>query len=369
MFSRNNSYYPALTARLFTLSLFLSIAATGQGLKPDYQLARELVTKFMSANQVPGAAVAVSINGKTIWAEGFGVADKEQNTPVDPARTRFRIASISKPLTATGLAILIQKGKIHPDSSIQHYLPWFPNKKYRPTVRQVSGHLGGIRHYRGNENFSSVHYASVRDGLKIFEQDSLINKPGTEYVYSSYGFNLISAVMESASGEPFLKWMQREVLDPLELKWTTADRLDSIISFRGRYYERSGRNSPMVDNSYKWAGGGYLSTATDLLRFGNSYLSNKLLHKETMDLLTAPQTLSNGKSTGYGMGWGSGTDNHGRNYFGHSGGAVGGTCHIAIYPKEKMVVTLLTNVSGAQLGNITADVADSVFHAQANNKN
>jgi len=86
-------------------------------------------------------------------------------------------------------------------------------------------------------------------------------------------------------------------------------------------------------------------------------------------MITASQHLSNGKSTGYGMGWGSGTDNHNRKYFGHSGGAVGGTCHMAVYPKEKMVVTLLTNVSGAQLGNITADIAEIIWQSQTGKKN
>ncbi len=177
-----------------------SMLAVGQ----DHPTARQLIQQFISANNVPGAAVAVSIGGKTVWAAGFGTSDKEQNIPVDPAKTRFRIASISKPLTATGLALLIQQGKIHPDSSIHHYLPSYPRKKYRITVRQVAGHLGGIRHYRGNENYSNIHYNSVRDGLRIFESDSLVNKPGSTYVYSSYGFNLISAVMEAASGQTFL---------------------------------------------------------------------------------------------------------------------------------------------------------------------
>jgi len=105
------------------------------------------------------------------------------------------------------------------------------------------------------------------------------------------------------------------------------------------------------------------------LRFGNSYLTGKILRQETMDLITTEQHLVDGKPTGYGMGWGSGTDNHGRRYIGHSGGAVGGTCHLAIFPKEKMVVTLLTNVSGAQLGNVTSDIADILWRAQASKKN
>ena len=323
--------------------------------------AREKVGRWMHDHRIPGAAIAASVNGRTIWSEGFGFADLEQHVPVHPERTRFRIASISKPLTSTGLARLIEQGKIHPDSSIAHYLPWFPKKKYRPTVRQVAGHTGGIRHYRGMENFSQTRYPDVRSGVKIFEDDSLLYKPGTAYVYSSYGYNLLSAVMESASGKPYLRFMDEEVLRPLGMSWTTADRLDSIIPFRGRYYERDGRPSPPVDNSYKWAGGGYLSTAADLIRFGNGYLQTSLLKDVTIGELTVSQKLMNGQETGYGMGWATGRDKAGRPTYGHSGGAVGGTSQLLIHPQAGVVLVILTNASGAPISQLSDDLFNSIL--------
>lgn len=323
--------------------------------------AKVRLSKFLTENHVPGAAVAVSVGGKVIWAEGFGFADVEQQVPVDPSRTLFRIASISKPLTATGMAILMEQGKIHPDSSVHHYLPRFPKKKFRPTVRQVAGHIGGIRHYRGNENFSNIPYKDVTSGLSIFQDDSLMHPPGSAYLYSSYGYNLLGAVVESASGTSFLTFIQRNVLDPLGMKSTTADRQDSLIRWRGRFYEHDGRPSPAVDNSYKWAGGGYLSTATDLITFGNSYLSGKILQPSTIRQLTATQYLRNGQSTGYGMGWSGGTDASGRRYFGHSGGAVGGTCILTIYPDENMVIVLLTNMSGVPLHHLPEELASDIL--------
>ncbi len=329
----------------------------------NIQVARQRIIDLMGAQRIPGLAVAVSIGGKTIWTEGFGFADVEQQVRVNPEQTRFRIASISKPLTATGLGILMEQERIHPDTSVAHYLPWFPAKKYRPTIRQVAGHLGGIRHYRGQENFSSTPYPDVRSGIRIFENDSLINKPGTTYVYSSYGFNLISAAMESAAGEPFVPFMQRHVLTPLGMNNTTIDRVDSLIPFRGRYYEHNGKHSPPVDNSYKWAGGGYLSTATDLIRFGNSYLTGKLLQPSTIRLLTTSQQLADGKASGYGIGWSDHTDRFGRKVFGHSGGAVGGTSNLIVHPDSGMVIVILTNVSGASLGPIAEAIMNDLMPA------
>ncbi len=230
-------------------------------------------------------------------------------------------------------------------------------KKYRPTIRQIAGHLGGIRHYRGNENESRERYRTVTEGLSIFSNDTLLCKPGTAYHYSSYGFNLLSAVMESAAGKNYLDLMQREVFSPLGMDRTVADHIDSVISGRGRYYLRNGKHAPFVDNSYKWAGGGYLSTAADLAAFGNGLLENRLVKPETLKTFIRTQALADGTPTGYGMGFRSENDPAGRPVFGHSGGAVGGTSNLAIYPEQKMVVVLLTNVSGADLGGLTDRVA------------
>lgn len=355
------------------LTAILQLAVFGQGntakpaiiSKASLTKAKTRVKDFLQDNRVPGAAVAVSVSGNLILAEGFGMADVEQQVPADPRHTLFRIASISKSLTATGMALLMEQGKLHPDSTIHYYVPAFPEKKFRPTVRQVAGHLGGIRHYRGNENFSNIPYRDITSGLDIFRNDTLIHRPGTAYLYSSYGYNLLGAVIESASGLSYLNFMKKNVLDRLGMNSTAPDKQDSIILGRGRYYERDGRPSPAVDNSYKWPGGGYLSTATDLIAFGNSYLTASLIKSSTINELTSTQTLSNGQPTGYGIGWNSGKDNYGRRFFGHSGGAVGGTSILAIYPEEQLVIVILTNMSGVPLHSLPGQMAADLL---ANNK-
>src|SRR5437867_2889031 len=210
------------------------------------------------ATRIPGGQVAVAVNGKLVWSEGFGYADAERKKPVT-RETQFRIASVSKPLTATAVALLYEQGKLDLDAPVQRYVPSFPDKGYPITTRQLAGHHAGIRHYKDREFFLNRRFATVLDGLTIFQDDSLLFPPGTKFSYSSYGWNVISAVVEGAAGQDFLTYMSRNVLRPLGLTHTAPDRVDSLIPNRTRFYERGADSgfvpAPPVDNSYKWAGG------------------------------------------------------------------------------------------------------------------
>ncbi|WP_319590706.1 serine hydrolase domain-containing protein [uncultured Draconibacterium sp.] len=328
---------------------------------PKIVEAEDYLEQLRVESESIGWTATVSVNNEIVLSKGFGLANYEQQVPVYPEKTKFRIGSISKALTAAGLGILIEEGKIDLDAPVQKYVPDFPEKKYEITTRQVAGHLAGIRHYNGNEFLSSKYYPTVKDGLTIFMNDTLLFEPGTQYSYSSYGFNLLSAVMEGASGQEFLHFMQTRVFDPLGMTETTAERMDSLILFRAGYYDmNNGKviNAPFVDNSYKWAGGGFISTSEDLVRFGNGMLNNTLFSEEVKQQLITPQTLANGETTEYGMGFFSGIDEFGRSYYGHAGGSVGGCSNLIIYPKEKMVVAVITNDTNAKVGNDLFKIAD-----------
>lgn len=352
-----------MKSRLLIICLVITVSATAQkqaSFEKAIHFSRDSISKLMQRAQIPGLSVTVSVNGKSVWSEGFGYADIEQKVPVYPAKTKFRIGSISKSLTAAGLGKLYEDGKVILDSSIYFYLPEYPKHKYRPTVRQVAGHIGGVRHYKGNEFLISKHYKTVSDGLTIFSNDSLESKPGTKYQYSSHGFNLLSAVMEKVSGMDFLSFMKTDVFSPLKLNNTVADLNDSIIAFRTRFYQVDNgllQNAPYVDNSYKWAGGGFISSSEDICRFANALLSENFLKKETIELFTTPQKLESGRATTYGVGFASGADSKQARYFGHSGGSVGGTSDMVIYPDDKIVVVILTNLSSANLRGMARNIA------------
>jgi CubicO group peptidase (beta-lactamase class C family) len=279
--------------------------------------------------------------------------------------TKLRIGSVSKSLTAAAVGLLVEQGLLNLDAPVQRYVPSFPEKRYPVTTRQAAGHLAGIRHYVRDEFLLNRRYSTVAEGLSIFQNDSLLHEPGTKYLYPSYGWNLVSAVVESASGDDYLSYMDSHVIYPLGLRQTIADHNDSLIDNRTRFYELSaeGRllNAPYVDNSYKWAGGGYLSTAEDLVRFGHGLLTGRLLKAETVELLFSSQKTSNGTDTGYGIGFASGRDEQGRRWVGHGGGSVGGTTQFVMYPAEGVEVAIIANLSDVEYKDVHRKIAALFF--------
>ena len=325
--------------------------------------ARELVKVWLAEHDAPGLTIAVMVGGEIVWSQGFGMADLENRVPVRP-HTKMRIGSVSKSLTSAAAGLLYEQGKLDLDAPVQKYVPSFPKKRYPITARQLGGHLAGIRGYLPgvqSEMFNTRHYDLVLAGLELFQDDPLLFEPGEKYSYSSHGYNLLSAVVEGASGQDFLSYMQENVFDPLGMKDTSADHTDQVIPYRTRFYERNGagvwENAPYADNSYKWAGGGFISTAGDLLRFGRGIISGGLLKPETVELLLTPQRTKDGKSTGYGIGWRSSEDGRGRRQVGHGGSSVGGKTRLVIYPDSQVILAVMINTGSLDLGEMPLDVA------------
>ncbi len=322
--------------------------------------ARDEIRELMD-NGAPGVSIAVGVDGDLVWAEGFGYADVENQVPVSPL-TRFRIGSVSKTMTSIALARLFEEGVIDLDVPIQTYLADFPEKEQGIiTLRLLASHRAGVRHYLpdGSDNLIKEHYDSVLDALEVFAADPLIDVPGARYSYSSHGYNLLSAVLQEASGVEFLTLMRTTVFGPLNLIATVADHTDLIISHRAApYSRRDGRlvNAPFVDNSYKWAGGGFLSTPSDLVQFGFGVFNSGILKEETLKLLLSPPLLPNGEiaDQNYGLGWMIFDED--APWVGHTGGSVGGNTLFMINPEEDIVVALVCNLSGC-LG-MNPDVGD-----------
>ena len=325
------------------------------------------VQKMMEVGKIPGVAVAVAVKGQVIWKEGFGYADLEQMKLVNPDSSQFRIGSVSKPLTTVGLGQIYENGQISLDTNIRVYLPNFPEKKWPITVRQLSGHLAGIRHYKGLEFLNNTYYPTVSSGLTIFQDDPLLHEPGSKYAYSSYGFNLLSAVMESVSGMPFLDYMQKNVFQKVSMSMTQADKAKLYIPWRTAFYQLNLageiEKAPDVDNSYKWAGGGFISTATDLVKFSNGLFRNELISSGTKGVLYKGQQTSDGRPTNYGIGFRIMNLDDGQEWVGHSGGSVGGTCFFMMHEEEQIVVVLLTNLSSAKLANTPQKIAKNFYQA------
>jgi len=206
---------------------------------------RMRVQAAMMKYGVPGAVVAVAINGEVVWSEGLGLADVENNVPCSE-NTPMRIASISKSLTAVAVAKAWQAGKLDLDAPIQKYVPSFPEKEVDGvavslTMRQLLSNMAGVRHYHfDNNEFSSKeyhimkHYDSVTESLKLFANDELVFAPGSGYHYSTHGWTLVSAALESAMGQPFLKIMKEQVFVPLDMSSTREELHSPLVLHRVR---------------------------------------------------------------------------------------------------------------------------------------
>lgn len=284
----------------------------------------DLIRRVKDEIGAPGIVVGVSINGKTIWQEGFGYADIE-NRVLCTEDTVMRIASVSKSITMAAVAKLWEEGKLDLDKPVQEYVPYFPKKTFEGkkvdiTCRHLISHLSGIRHYDKNvykkeqeksdaktlkeekenknkclkegqdikseekqlkaelelvEYYIKDKYDNVKMSLDLFKDDPLVHKPGTKFLYTTHGWTLVSAIVEAIVKEPFDVYICK-LFKELGMTNTYLDVNETIIYHRSRHYrkDKKGRiqNTPYVDNSYKWAGGGFLSTVGDLLKFGNIML-------------------------------------------------------------------------------------------------
>lgn len=328
--------------------LTFTICVTAQS-KQDVKTADSLVSAFVAKTQIPGLSVSVSQKGKFVFSKGYGHTDVARTKKVNPGKSKFRIGSVSKTLTASGLALLYEQGKVNLDLPIENYVSSWPEKKHPISLRLLAGHLAGIRHYRGNEFQSDKKYETVTSGLDIFINDPLINEPGTEYSYSSYAWNLISAAMETAHGsKDFLTMMQEDVFDALKMKDTEADHADRTIKNRSDFFlmQNDGpEEAPYVDNSYKWAGGGFVGTTEDLCRFGQAHMKAGFLKQTTLDEWMRSQKTKDGKETNYGIGWRIFKRPSGNTFVGHSGGSVGGVTYFLMHLPTETVLAITGNMS------------------------
>lgn len=297
---------------------------------------------FLDESGMPGMQLYVRQKGKERISIAIGSADMEKGVGVTDS-TRFRINSISKSMTALALAKLASKGKIDLDANIQQYLPDFPEKKYPVTTRQLAGHLAGFRDYderNPGDYIRTEHFDNSLSALRIVQNDTLLFKPGTQYWYSTFGWNVIGGIIESITHENYLAYMSKTIWVPMQLTNTCGDEVNTSIPNRSKFYDGTGNENDLGDFSYKYAGGGLLSTAKDLAKFGEAMLQ---IDPAIKKLLFDSQHTSDGKSTGYGLGWYTGKDRNGHRIWHHGGDSFSSSSFLLIYPDDDLVIAFLGN--------------------------
>jgi len=315
------------------------------------RLFEEFAQKQMGLDKTVGLTIGF-MKDDFVWVKGYGYADLENKSPAK-AESAYRLASVTKPMTALAVLQLVEKGKIDLDAEVQTYVPYFPKKQWPVTVRQVLGHLGGISHYKNPTNELHIkERRSTREAVAIFESFDLVAEPGTRYSYSSYGYNLLGAIIEAASGMSYGEYMRQNIWQPLGMANTRMDDPLDVIPNRVRGYQLVNgqvKNSEFIDISSRFAAGGTRSTVPDLLKFAKGVMEGKLLKPDTMNVMATSMSTRAGRLTNYGLGWQT-TPYNGRYMLVHSGGQQETRTLLYILPARKMALAVGVNFEGSNPG-------------------
>ena len=297
---------------------------------------------------------------------GYGLADVENSVPAK-AETAYRLASVTKPMTAVTVLRLAEQGKLDLDAPIQRYVPSFPDKGRPITARLLLGHLGGIRHYSEGEFVSTRHYESVVDALTVFKDDPLAFEPGTKFHYTTYGYNLLGAAAEGAAGRPFLEELREAVLVPADMIRTRADDHFEIIPNRARglhpHTQRaSSPTRPSPTRASRSPVGGSAPRHPMSRDSASALIGTRLVRNDTLGAMLT--RAEDSRRTLHGQ-WASDVflgERGGRREAWHTGGQQRVSTMLFLQPDTGLVVALLCNLEeqGSALLVLARRIADIV---------
>jgi serine beta-lactamase-like protein LACTB len=329
--------------------------------------AREAVRDAIQEGAAPGAAAAVGLDGRIVWAEAFGVADVAGGKPVSPG-TRFGIGSISKTLTLASALVLADDGKLDLDAPVERYLPDFPHAGQGVTVRRIGAHQSGIADDFANEHYWSTARYELDSAYRLIAAAPMGSTPGSRTEYATGLFTIVGRVLERVGAGAYADVMRRTVLEPAGMTATVPNDPRRPPADRATFYVRSERGgfepAPPFDPSFKLPGAGYLSSAEDLVRFGLALLGPGLLSEASRREMFTPVALEDGAPTRYALGF-QALDDDGRRLLLQSGGGPGIASWLAIYPEDRLVVAILANATGAPLEETVRRIADGFLRPPA----
>jgi CubicO group peptidase (beta-lactamase class C family) len=341
---------------------------------PSFDSVREFIKRQLAERRLPSIAVAVARDGKIIWEEAFGWADTEKRIPATP-HTMYSLDSISKPITATGLMILKERGRIELDRPINEYLGEAKvavrvGNPAEATVRRVANHTAGLPlHYQFFYEDESFRAPSRDETIRRY--GNCVTAPGERYQYSNLGYGILDHVITRVSGRSYADFMREEVFAPLGLTHTSVNIGPGLEKYQAFRYNTDGSPIPFYDFDHP-GGSAIYSSAHDLVRFGmfhlKAHLSDQkaILKDETIDEMQKA-TVDTGPNTGYGIGWGTTASPGGRRRVAHGGGMGGVSTLLRLYPAEKIAIVALGNASSNLPGQVMEQIVAVVAPETARN--
>jgi CubicO group peptidase (beta-lactamase class C family) len=316
---------------------------------------------------VPSIAVAVAKDGRIIWEEGFGWADRERRIAANE-HTMYSLASISKPMTATGLMKLVERGNVRLDRPANEYLgpgrlTGLAGDVEQATVRRVMSHTAGLPlHYQFF--YANAGYGRPGMDTTISRYAIVANPPGEVYQYSNLGYGILDHIISRVSGQDYADYMHTEVFLPLGLTHTSVDIAQGLEPYAAQRYDSKQRPIPFYTFDHP-GGSAVYSSAHDLVRFGMFHLKTRLpdqqriLADSTIDVMQRIHTPDT--SSGYGLGWLIARDDNGYRRVSHSGGMPGVATVLNLYPTENLAVVVMTNKSDGAPFRIAEEIAATML--------
>jgi len=331
---------------------------------------------------VPSFSIAVGHNGKLVWSAAIGYQDMDLKIPAT-SKTQYRIGSTSKSVTTTGVARAIDNNLINLDAIIGDTIQNWTKKRWSFSMKQLLSHTAGIGQYE-DFGLNSLQYTlcncnqfkTAPEGLKVFNKYDMLYQPGTSFKYSSFDVNLASVVLEQAVDMPFLEYMEQSVFQPLGMQNTYADHTKLKTKHFATFYDtnneyyREYRTLGIkhdVNLSYKWAGGGFISTPSDLVKMGNAYLNDStFINRNTLKQFWTPVRLTSGEinEQEYAIGWRSYLNYEDPNildnspvWMVHHGGVSKGSMNfLVIFPNYNLVIDASINAHAKPFGELANEV-------------
>ncbi|WP_296312083.1 serine hydrolase domain-containing protein, partial [Winogradskyella sp. UBA3174] len=325
--------------------------------------------------------VLVAKKGEVIFEEAYGEADRVINTP-NTINTKFGIGSVTKQFTAMLIMQLVEENTIKLQDTIGKYLPYLPKEKANHiTIHQLLSHTSGLSHYNSLrevgvslKDFGNTSY-SPKALAKLIGRTDLVNKPGTTFYYSSFGYDLLGAILEEVSGKTFSELLNTSIIKPLGLKNTgygtneyNSNKLAKGYSYQEVYgldwwtSEHGGKTIevPFRDQSTAYTAGGMYSTVKDLFIWSEALKSNTLLSPELTKIMLTPN--KHGHCYGWVRNWDDIIEkNINVRLYGHGGALAGNSAFIALYDDETTIIYL------SNRSNLKAEEILHQIHLRANN--
>ena len=365
------------TITIFLLCLALTNLCLAQGKEQKLPAAKiekieAAIAAWMAHHKAPALSVAIVRENQLSFSKGYGLADVENNVGAR-SDTAFRLASITKSMTAIAVMQLVERGKIDLNAPVNKYCAAYPekqslkdapDKKFSITVRQLLIHQSGVRHNKVPEEVvGTKHYNSLTEAVGAFAADPLVIEPEAKYSYSTPGYTLLGCAIEGASGLTYIDYLRENIFKPAGMTRTFVDDVYAIIPNRARGYRKTEKgeviNAPLHDTSVKIPGGGLVSTAEDLAKFAIAINTNQLVKGETLTSMWTKPKSSDGKEQGYAMGF-LVDDKNGYLKVFNDGGQAGTRTYIFLMPKEKFAVACMTNLQNAWCEELVPKIGEAL---------